>query len=139
MEKSSEEAMELFKTLSEHSQQFSSRGRQGIRSKGMYEVNLNGGSRSHMVTVYRKLDMIIKAMALQNISPSQQAAPLQVCAICSQFDHTTDTCPLYSSADQEQANYVGQSVCKCVPIPPNLNYTLSPMCKYMERADLGFE
>jgi hypothetical protein len=109
IEKSSEEAMELFETLSEHSQQFSSRGRQGVKSKGMYEVNLNGGSPSHMVTVDKKLDTIVKAMALQNISPSQQAAPIHVCAICSQFDHTTDTCPLYSSADQEQANYVGQS------------------------------
>jgi hypothetical protein len=59
-----------------------------------------------MAIVDRKLDMIVKAMALQNISPSQQAAPLQVCAICSQFDHTTDACPLYSSVDQEQANYV---------------------------------
>jgi hypothetical protein len=72
-------------------------------------VNLNGGSPSHMVAVDRKLDMIVKAMALQNISPSQQAASPQVCAICSQFDHTIDTCPLYSSTDQEQANYVGQS------------------------------
>jgi hypothetical protein len=109
MEKSSEEAMELFETLSEHSQQFSSRGRQGVKSKGLYEVNLNGRSPSHMVAMDRKLDMIVKAMALQNISPSQQAAPPQVCAIYSQFDHTTDTCPLYSSADQEQANYVGQN------------------------------
>jgi hypothetical protein len=75
-EKSNEEAMELFETLSEHSQQFSSKERQGIKSKGMYEMNLNGGSPSHMVIVDRKLDMIVKAMALQNISPSQQAAPL---------------------------------------------------------------
>jgi hypothetical protein len=109
MEKSSEEAMELFETLSEHSQQFSSRGRQGVKSRGLYEVNSNGGSSNHMVAVDRKLDMIVKAMALQNISPIQQAAPPQVCALCSQFDHTTDTCPLYSSADQEQANYVGQN------------------------------
>jgi hypothetical protein len=76
MEKSSEEAMELFETLSEHSQQFSSRGRQGVKSKGLYEVNLNGGSPSHIIVVDRKLDMIVKAMALQNISPSQQATPL---------------------------------------------------------------
>jgi hypothetical protein len=67
IEKSSEEAMELFETLSEHSQQFSSRQRQGIKSKGLYEVNLNGGSPSHMVDVDRKLDIIVKAMALQNI------------------------------------------------------------------------
>ena len=107
MEKSNEEAMELFEQLSGHSQQFSSRGRQGIKSKGMYEVNLNGGSPNQMATMDRKLDMIVKAMALQNISPSKQATPLQVCAIFSQFDHTTDTFPLYSSVDQEQANYVG--------------------------------
>jgi hypothetical protein len=39
MEESSEEVVEFFKTLSKHSQQFSSRGRQGVKSKGMYEVN----------------------------------------------------------------------------------------------------
>ena len=59
MEKSSEEAMELFETLSEHTQQFSSRGRQGVKSKGMYEVNLNGGSPNQMAAVERKLDIII--------------------------------------------------------------------------------
>ena len=107
MEKSGEEAMELFEQLSDHSQQFSSKRRQGIKSKGMYKVNPNGGSPSHMATVDRKLDMIVKAMALRNISCNQQAAPLQVCAICSQFDHTIDTCHLYSFVDQEQANYVG--------------------------------
>jgi hypothetical protein len=109
MEKSSEEAMELFETLSEYSQQFSSRGRQGVKSKGLYEVNLNGGSPSYMVAVDRKLDMIVKAMAFQNMSPSQQAEPPQVCANCSQFDHTIDTCLLYSFVDQKQANYVGHN------------------------------
>ena len=64
IEKNSEEATELFKTLSEHSQQFSSRGRQGVKSKDMYEVKQNGESPSHMVAVDRKLDMIVKAMAL---------------------------------------------------------------------------
>jgi hypothetical protein len=43
MEKSNEEAMELFETLSDHFQQSSSRGRPGVKSKGMYEVNPNGG------------------------------------------------------------------------------------------------
>jgi hypothetical protein len=109
MEKSSEEAMELFETLSDHSQQFSSRGRQGVKSKCMYEVNLNGRSPNQMAIVDRKLDMIVKAMTFQNISHSQQAAPLQVYVVCSQFDHTTKTCLLYSSANQEQANYVGQN------------------------------
>ena len=76
MEKSSEEAMELFETLSEHSQQFSSRGRQGVKNKGMYEVNLNGGSSNQMTDVERKLDMIVKAISFQNTSPNQQARPL---------------------------------------------------------------
>jgi hypothetical protein len=39
--------------------------------------------------------------------PIQQIAQIEVCAICSQFDHTTETCPMSSSTDQEQANYVG--------------------------------
>lgn len=42
MEKSSEEAIELFETLSENSQQFSSQWRQGLKGKGIYEVNTNG-------------------------------------------------------------------------------------------------
>jgi hypothetical protein len=44
MEKICEEAMELFETLSDHTQQFSSKGRQGVKSKRMHEVNPNGGS-----------------------------------------------------------------------------------------------
>jgi hypothetical protein len=42
MEKSSEEAIALFETLSENSQQFSSRGRQGLKGNGVYKVNING-------------------------------------------------------------------------------------------------
>jgi hypothetical protein len=61
MEKSSEEAIELFETLSENSQQFSSRGRQGLK-----------GVQSQMATMERKLDMIVKAMTSHNISPIQQ-------------------------------------------------------------------
>ena len=64
MEKSSEKAMELFEQLSDPSQEFHSRGIQGVNSKGMYEVNLNGGFSNQMATVDRKLDMIVKAMAL---------------------------------------------------------------------------
>ena len=82
---------------------------------------MNGGSPNQMATMDIKLDMTVKAMALQNISPSQQVAPLQVCTICSQFDHTTDTCPLYSSADQEQANYVGQYPSKNNPYSNTYN------------------
>ena len=64
MEKSSEEATELFEQLSDHSQQFHSRGRQAVKSKGMYAVNLNWGFPNQMATVDRKLDIIVKAMAL---------------------------------------------------------------------------
>ena len=46
---------------------------QGVNSKGMYEVNMNRGSPNQVATMDRKLDMIVKAVALQNISPSQQA------------------------------------------------------------------
>ena len=87
----------------------------------MYEVNMNGGLPNQMAIVDRKLDMIVKAMALENISPSQQDAPLQVCAICSQFDHTTDTCPLYSPTDKEQANYIGQYPSKNNPYSNTYN------------------
>jgi hypothetical protein len=109
MEKNSEEAIELFETLSENSQQFSSRGRQGVKGKGVYEVNINGEVQNQMATMERKLDILVKAMTTHNILPIQQIAQIEVCAICSQFDHTTETCPMSSSTDQEQANYVGQN------------------------------
>jgi hypothetical protein len=44
--------------------------------KYMYEVNLNGESPNQMAVVERKLDMIVKAISAQNISPSQQAAQI---------------------------------------------------------------
>jgi hypothetical protein len=109
MKKSSEEAIELFETLSENSQQFSSRGRQGLKGKGVYEVHINNGVQNQMATMERKLDMLVKAMTSQNISPIQQIAQVEVCAICSHSDNTTETCPMSSFVDQEQANYVGQN------------------------------
>ena len=51
MEKSNEEAMELFETLRAHSQQFSFSGRQGLKGKGMYEVKTNGETPNHVATV----------------------------------------------------------------------------------------
>jgi hypothetical protein len=51
MEKNSEEAIELFETLSENSQQFSSRGRQGLKRKGVYEVNGNNEVQTQMATL----------------------------------------------------------------------------------------
>jgi hypothetical protein len=90
MEKSSEEAIELFETLSENSPQFSSRGRQGPKRKGMYEVNINNGVQNHMATMERKLDMLVKAMTSQNIFPIRQIAQVEVYAICFHSDHTTE-------------------------------------------------
>jgi len=109
MEKNSEEAIELFETLSENSQQFSSRGSQGLKRKGVYEVNGNNGVQTQMATLQRKLDMLVKVMTTHNISPIQQIAQVEVCAICSHFDHTTKTCPMFSFTDQEKANYLGQN------------------------------
>jgi hypothetical protein len=76
MEKSNEEAMELFKTLCEHSQQFSSRGRQGVKSKGMYEVNTNSKVKNQMDVLQKTLNMLVNTMTTQNISPVQQFAQL---------------------------------------------------------------
>ena len=50
---------------------FSSRGRPGVKSKGMYEVNMNGGVQNQMVAMERKIDMLVKAMTTQNISSAQ--------------------------------------------------------------------
>jgi hypothetical protein len=48
-------------------------------------------------------------MTTHNISPIQQIAQVEVCAICSHSYHTTETCPMSSFTDQEQLNYVGQN------------------------------
>jgi hypothetical protein len=109
MEKNSEEAKELFETLSENTQQFSSRGRQGLKRKCVYKVNDNNGVQTQMATLERKLDMLVKVMTTHNISPIQQIAQVEVCAICSHSDHTTETCPMLSFTYQEQANYVSQN------------------------------
>ena len=64
-----------------------------------------------MSTIIERLDMLVKAMTTQNISPIpiQQTSQNQVCAICSHSDHTIETCHMCSFTDQEQANYVGQN------------------------------
>jgi hypothetical protein len=80
MEKNSEEAKELFETLSENSQQFSSRGRQGLKRKGVYEVNDSNGVQTQMAPLERKLDMLVKVMTTHNISFIQQIAQVEVCA-----------------------------------------------------------
>jgi hypothetical protein len=72
-------------------------------------VNGNNGVQTQMGTLERKLDMLVKVMTTHNISPIQQIAQVEVCAICSHSDHTTETCPMLSFTDQEQTNYVGQN------------------------------
>lgn len=69
--------------------------RQGLKEKGIYEVNDNNGVQNQMATMERKLDMLIKAMTTHNISPIQHIAQLEVCAICSHFYHTTKNCPCF--------------------------------------------
>jgi hypothetical protein len=48
-----------------------------------------------MATMERKLDMLVKVMTTPNISPIQQIAQVEVCAICSHSFHTTETCPMF--------------------------------------------
>jgi hypothetical protein len=62
MKKSSEEAIELFETLRENSQQFPSKGRQGLKEKGIHEESTNDGIQAQMATIEKKLDMLMKAM-----------------------------------------------------------------------------
>jgi hypothetical protein len=67
----------------------------------MYEVNTNSGVQNQMNVMGRTLNMLVNTMTTQDISPVQQAAQLQVYAICFHYDHTTEICPLYLFADQE--------------------------------------
>jgi hypothetical protein len=101
MEKTNEEAVELFENLCENSQQFSSIGRQGLKEKGIHEENTNGGVQTQMATMERKLDMLVKTMTGHNISHVRQIAQVGVCAICSHLDHITETCPMSSIIYQE--------------------------------------
>jgi hypothetical protein len=101
MEKSSEEAIELFEALRKNSQQFSSKGRQRLKGKGMHEESTNGGVQTQMSTMERKLDMIVKAMTSHNFFPIQQIAQVKVCTICSHLDHTNEMCPMFSIVDQK--------------------------------------
>jgi hypothetical protein len=72
-------------------------------------VNGNNGVQTQIATLERKLDMLVKVMITHNISPIEQIAQVEVCAICSHSDHTTETCPMFSFTNLEQANYVGQN------------------------------
>jgi hypothetical protein len=72
-------------------------------------VNGNNEIQTQMATMERKLDMLMKVMTTYNISPIQQIAQVEVCVIYSHFDHTIETCPIFSFIDQEQANYVRQN------------------------------
>ena len=69
MEKSSKEAIELFETLSENSQQYPSKGRQGLKGKGIHEESTSGGIQAQMATMEKKLDMLMKAMINHNSAP----------------------------------------------------------------------
>jgi hypothetical protein len=103
MEKSSEEAIELFETLSENSQQFPSKGRQGLKGKSIHEENTNGGIQAQMAAMEKKLDMLMKAMINHMSTPVQQVTQVKVCAICSHIDHTTKTYPIFSIVDHESS------------------------------------
>jgi homoserine trans-succinylase len=62
-----------------------------------------------MATMERKLDMLVKVMTTYNISPIQQIAQVEVCAICSHSYYTTETCHMSSFTNQDKLNYVGQN------------------------------
>jgi hypothetical protein len=83
--------------------------RQGLKEKSVYEVNGNNGVQTQMATMERKLDMLVKVITTHNISPTQQIAQVEVCAICSHSCYTTETCPMSSFANQEYVNYVGHN------------------------------
>jgi hypothetical protein len=101
MEKTSEEVIELFETLSENSQEFLSKGRQGLKGKDMHEKNINGGVQTQMATMEGNLDILVEGMTSHNISLIQQIAQVKVCTICSHLDHPSETCLVSSIANQE--------------------------------------
>ncbi|RWR73276.1 hypothetical protein CKAN_00154200 [Cinnamomum micranthum f. kanehirae] len=78
MEKNSDEAYDLFETLSENSQQFSCRNRQMGKKQGIYEIQSQGNIAAQMAAMDKKMDMLIKAMAsnsMQGQTPKENSAP----------------------------------------------------------------
>ena len=92
---------DIFETLSENSQQFSTKGFKEVKLKDAYEMRASGGDSTRIAAIEEKLDAMMKNMSLQG------AAQVEVCAYCSTNDHITSLCP-YSAASQEQIRYMGQ-------------------------------
>jgi hypothetical protein len=53
--------------------------------------------------------MLVEAMTTHGIAPVQQMAHVEVCAICSHSEHTTETSPMSPITNQKQVTYVGQN------------------------------
>jgi hypothetical protein len=110
MEKSSEEAIKLFETLSENSQQFPSNRRQGLKGKGIHEESTNGGIQAQMAAMEKKLDMLMKAMINHNNAPESSLINL------SQHYHEDEPSSTYWPQQHQEeecqsqfvANYKGQ-------------------------------
>ena len=70
MNKTSDQAFDIFETLSENSQQFSTRGFQEVKLGDTYGVHTSGGSSSRITAIEEKLDAILKTMSPKRSGPT---------------------------------------------------------------------
>ncbi|KAK9941570.1 hypothetical protein M0R45_007272 [Rubus argutus] len=65
MNKTSDQAFDIFEILSENSQQFSTKGFQEVKFKDAYEMRASGGDSTRIAAIEEKLDAMMKNMSLQ--------------------------------------------------------------------------
>ena len=105
MNKTSDQAFDIFETLSENSQQFSTKGFQETRPKDAYEVKAVGGEADRISAIEKKLDAWMQVMT----PPTQGVVSAEVCALCPIRDHLTIDCPFACpSSGSEQISFVDQ-------------------------------
>uniref|UniRef100_UPI0005CB4A0C uncharacterized protein LOC105353402 n=1 Tax=Fragaria vesca subsp. vesca TaxID=101020 RepID=UPI0005CB4A0C len=98
MNKTGRQAYNLIEDLADNNRQFStknSRKSAGGRG-GVYAIE----TRNQMITLDRKLDVLVKAFNGSNLGN-------QACGICSLSDHSTDSCPNGAMSEAE-SNFMGQ-------------------------------
>jgi hypothetical protein len=82
----------------------------------MHKINTNGGVQNQMAAKERKLDMIVKAMTAQNVSPIHQAVQNHVCAICSDVNpvKNNETQQRKGTQDRSMDRFEGMTSTRCL-------------------------
>ncbi|XP_004308221.1 PREDICTED: uncharacterized protein LOC101312974 [Fragaria vesca subsp. vesca] len=98
MNKTGRQTYNLIEDLADNNRQFSTKNsRKSVGSRGgIYDIE----TRNQMITLDRKLDVLVKAFNGSNLGN-------QACGICSLSDHSIDSCP-NSALSEAELNFMGQ-------------------------------